>query len=168
MCDSYSYQCGICLQQHSSGICFLTAIHKRSSFRPSTDTQSPNFTPLCAFVPCPAVALNNISWECIKLVFHVGYYHTATINRSLTDGRTILWWYHIFAIFLFVRIPCKEQYVHSTSKCMEIPNVFCNSGFLDIVHRLYFNKITTFRKLDLLPSSGKKDRNPSCWAPWLS
>jgi hypothetical protein len=25
-----------------------------------------------------------------------------------------------------------------------------------IVHRLYFNKITTFRKLDLVPSSGKK------------
>jgi hypothetical protein len=29
--------------------------------------------------------------------------------------------------------------------------------FLDFVHRLYFNKITTFRKLDLLPSSGKKE-----------
>jgi hypothetical protein len=27
---------------------------------------------------------------------------------------------------------------------------------LDFVHRLYFNKITTFQKLDLLPSSGKK------------
>jgi hypothetical protein len=27
---------------------------------------------------------------------------------------------------------------------------------LDFVHRLYFNKITTFRKLELLPSSGKK------------
>jgi hypothetical protein len=35
--------------------------------------------------------------------------------------------------------------------------------------RLYFNKIATFRKLDLLPSSGKKERtNPSCWAPWMS
>jgi hypothetical protein len=34
----------------------------------------------------------------------------------------------------------------------------CNSGFLDIVHRLYLDKITTFRKLDLLPSSGKKGR----------
>jgi hypothetical protein len=45
-----------------------------------------------------------------------------------------------------------------------------NSVFLDIVHRLYFNKITTFQKLDLLPSSGKngEDRNPRCWAPWLS
>jgi hypothetical protein len=32
----------------------------------------------------------------------------------------------------------------------------CNSVLLDIVHRLYFNKIATFRKLDLLPSSGKK------------
>jgi hypothetical protein len=44
------------------------------------------------------------------------------------------------------------------------------TAFLDIVHRLYFNKITAFQKLDLLPSSGKKgeDRNPSCWAPWLS
>jgi hypothetical protein len=42
--------------------------------------------------------------------------------------------------------------------------------FLDFVHRLYFNKITPFRKLDLLPSSGKKgkDRNFCCWAPWLS
>jgi hypothetical protein len=44
------------------------------------------------------------------------------------------------------------------------------SGFLDFVHRLYFNKITTFRKLDLLPSSGKKGRTkilavgPSGWA----
>jgi hypothetical protein len=48
--------------------------------------------------------------------------------------------------------------------------LICNRVFLDIVHCLYFNKITTFRKLDLLPSSGKKgqDRNPSCWAPWLS
>jgi hypothetical protein len=27
---------------------------------------------------------------------------------------------------------------------------------LDFAHRLYFNKITSFRKLDLLPSSGKK------------
>jgi hypothetical protein len=32
----------------------------------------------------------------------------------------------------------------------------CKRGFLDFVHRLYFNKITTFRKLDLLPSSCKK------------
>jgi hypothetical protein len=29
---------------------------------------------------------------------------------------------------------------------------------LDLVHRVYFNKITTFWKLDLLPSSGKKER----------
>jgi hypothetical protein len=36
--------------------------------------------------------------------------------------------------------------------------VICKSCFLDFVHRLYFNKITTFRKLDLLPSSGKKER----------
>jgi hypothetical protein len=28
---------------------------------------------------------------------------------------------------------------------------------MDFVHRLHFNKITTFRKLDLLPSSGKKE-----------
>jgi hypothetical protein len=35
--------------------------------------------------------------------------------------------------------------------------IICNSGFLDLVHRLYFNKITTFRKLDLLQSSGKKE-----------
>jgi hypothetical protein len=33
--------------------------------------------------------------------------------------------------------------------------MFCKSGFfLYFVHRLYFNKTTTFRKLDLLPSSG--------------
>jgi hypothetical protein len=45
----------------------------------------------------------------------------------------------------------------------------CKSVFFYFVHRLYFNKITTFRKLDLLPSSGKKKEiNPSCWAPWLS
>jgi hypothetical protein len=36
--------------------------------------------------------------------------------------------------------------------------VDCKSGILDFVHRLYFNKIITFRKLDLLPSSGKKGR----------
>jgi hypothetical protein len=34
----------------------------------------------------------------------------------------------------------------------------CNSVFLDFVRRLYVNKITTFRKLNLLPSSGKKGR----------
>jgi hypothetical protein len=41
--------------------------------------------------------------------------------------------------------------------------IICNSVFLDIVHRLYFNKITTFRKLDLLPSSSKKgeERKPN-------
>jgi hypothetical protein len=33
----------------------------------------------------------------------------------------------------------------------------CKSDFLDFVQRLYFNKITTFRKLNLLPSSGKKE-----------
>jgi hypothetical protein len=35
--------------------------------------------------------------------------------------------------------------------------------FLDFVHRLFFYKITTFRKLDILPSSGKKrkDKHPS-------
>jgi hypothetical protein len=49
--------------------------------------------------------------------------------------------------------------------------IICKSAFLDFVHP-YFNKIKikTFRKLDLLPSLDKKgkDRNPSCWAPWLS
>jgi hypothetical protein len=30
------------------------------------------------------------------------------------------------------------------------------SGILDFVHRLCLNKIKTFRKLDLLPSSGIK------------
>jgi hypothetical protein len=45
----------------------------------------------------------------------------------------------------------------------------CKSVFLDFVHRLYFKKIT-FRKLDLLPSSGKKGRTetlavePRGWA----
>jgi hypothetical protein len=45
--------------------------------------------------------------------------------------------------------------------CYCIPLVtyhFCKSVFLDFIHRLYFNKITTFRKLDLLPSSDKKGR----------
>jgi hypothetical protein len=36
-------------------------------------------------------------------------------------------------------------------------SIFSKSGFLDFVHRLYFNKITTFWKLDLVPSSGKKE-----------
>jgi hypothetical protein len=37
---------------------------------------------------------------------------------------------------------------------------------LDIVHHLYFNKITTFRKLDLLPSSGKKEgQKPKLFGP---
>jgi hypothetical protein len=35
------------------------------------------------------------------------------------------------------------------------------TGFLDFVHRLYFNKITTFRKLDFLPSPGEKNRGPN-------
>jgi hypothetical protein len=34
--------------------------------------------------------------------------------------------------------------------------LICKSVVLDFAHRLYFKKITTFRKLDLLPSSGKK------------
>jgi hypothetical protein len=34
----------------------------------------------------------------------------------------------------------------------------CKRGFLDFVHRLYFSKITTFRRLDLFLSSGKKGR----------
>jgi hypothetical protein len=33
----------------------------------------------------------------------------------------------------------------------------CKNGFLVFVYRLYFNEITTLRKLDLLPSSGKKE-----------
>jgi hypothetical protein len=37
-------------------------------------------------------------------------------------------------------------------------SIICKSGILDCVDRLYFNKITTFRKLDLLPSSGKKGK----------
>jgi hypothetical protein len=36
--------------------------------------------------------------------------------------------------------------------------IICNSGFLDIVHHLYFNKMTAFRKLDFLLSSGTKGR----------
>jgi hypothetical protein len=48
--------------------------------------------------------------------------------------------------------------------------IICKIVFLDFVHRLYFNKITTLRKLDLLPSSGKKERTeilgvgPPGWA----
>jgi hypothetical protein len=34
--------------------------------------------------------------------------------------------------------------------------IICKRGFLDFVHRLHFSNIT-FRKLDLLPSSGKKE-----------
>jgi hypothetical protein len=41
--------------------------------------------------------------------------------------------------------------------------VIFKSDFLDFVHCLYFNKIT-FRKLDLLPSSGKKNEGQK---PWL-
>jgi hypothetical protein len=37
--------------------------------------------------------------------------------------------------------------------------LICKSAFfLDFVRCLYFNKTATFRKLDLLPSSGKKGR----------
>jgi hypothetical protein len=37
---------------------------------------------------------------------------------------------------------------------------------LDFVHRLYFNKIAVFRKLDLLPSSGKTEgQNPYVLGP---
>jgi hypothetical protein len=36
--------------------------------------------------------------------------------------------------------------------------LMCVSFFLVFVHRLYFNKITTFRKLDLLPASDTKGR----------
>jgi hypothetical protein len=33
----------------------------------------------------------------------------------------------------------------------------CKNGFLDFVRRLFLNKITTFRKMDLLLSSGKQE-----------
>jgi hypothetical protein len=33
----------------------------------------------------------------------------------------------------------------------------CKSCSLGFAHPLYFNKMTTFRKLDILPSSGKKE-----------
>jgi hypothetical protein len=48
--------------------------------------------------------------------------------------------------------------------------IICKSVFLDFVHRLYFNKITTFLKLDLLPSSGKKGRTETLAAgkTWTS
>jgi hypothetical protein len=36
--------------------------------------------------------------------------------------------------------------------------IICKSGCLDFVHRLYFDTITTFRKLNLLPPSGKIGR----------
>jgi hypothetical protein len=38
-------------------------------------------------------------------------------------------------------------------------NLVCNNDFFDIVHRLYFNKITTFRELDLLPSDLRSEAN---------
>jgi hypothetical protein len=37
--------------------------------------------------------------------------------------------------------------------------LLCKSGFLGLVHRLYFNKITTFRKLDLLSSQVERYRS---------
>jgi hypothetical protein len=40
-------------------------------------------------------------------------------------------------------------------------NLISKSVFFYFVHRLYLNKITTFRKLDLLPSSGKKGSSRS-------
>jgi hypothetical protein len=35
-------------------------------------------------------------------------------------------------------------------------HIICKFCFLDFAHHLYFSKITTFRKLDLLPSSGNR------------
>jgi hypothetical protein len=43
--------------------------------------------------------------------------------------------------------------------------IICKSCFLYFVHRLYFNKNTTFRKLDLLPSSGKNGRTETLAEP---
>jgi hypothetical protein len=50
--------------------------------------------------------------------------------------------------------------IFSSESCVNknrIPMIW-KSSFLEFVHRLYFNKIITFRKFDLLPSSGKKGR----------
>jgi hypothetical protein len=58
----------------------------------------------------------------------------------------------------------------STSSWVSPIITLCKSGILDFIHRLYFNRSTTFRKLDLLPSSGKKGRTetlavgPPGWA----
>jgi hypothetical protein len=47
--------------------------------------------------------------------------------------------------------------MHKKNATKKTRIVICKSDFLDFVYRLYLNKIT-FRKLDLLLSSGKKGR----------
>jgi hypothetical protein len=49
-----------------------------------------------------------------------------------------------------------QNYSSWAANSLNINIMICKSGFLDFVHHLYFNKITAFWKLDLLPSSGKK------------
>jgi hypothetical protein len=49
------------------------------------------------------------------------------------------------------------QRLKTNSEAQGTEDIICKSSFLDFVHRLYFNEIITFRKLDLLPSSGKEE-----------
>jgi hypothetical protein len=73
--------------------------------------------------------------------------------------------------FLYLYFPfevCIHVYLFHGSNTNVTINIFyfnkklfvliCKRVFFYFVHRVYFNKITTFRKLDLLPSSNKKGR----------
>jgi hypothetical protein len=60
--------------------------------------------------------------------------------------------------FSWFEFNCKQQYLHEVWRVLTMVLEICKTVFLDFVHRLYFNKISTSRKLDLLPSSGKKER----------
>jgi hypothetical protein len=61
------------------------------------------------------------------------------------------WWTLVNTVMKFGSIKDKEFPGRLSKK-------FPVKVFFGLVHRLHFNKITTFRKLDLLPSSGKKGR----------
>jgi hypothetical protein len=61
-----------------------------------------------------------------------------------------------------MKLRCEAKYSPEPShfSCWKNDFIICKSGFLDFVHRLYFNKIT-FRKLDLLPFYLKTEEDPA-------
>jgi hypothetical protein len=91
------------------------------------------------------VIITSYSLRYLDINFAIKYSNVVTV--SLLQN-----YYLIYIPFMDVIIPCDDF----LDLLYLLSLIICKTDFLDFVHRLYLNKITTFRKLDLHLSSGKK------------